>query len=413
MPILIYAPGSRGDVAPFTGLGIRLREAGYDVAVATYAEFGGFVREAGLEFRSIPGDPRGIGATPEGQRWQEGGGGPLGTLRMIKVFREHIAELNEGIFRAGAEGADLVLSNSMAVFTAYHVAQGLRVPLIATPLQPWLPTADAAPDMLVPFPLGPWGNRAVGRISLLTGEQVMNKGVAAERTRLGLPKSGLGALTTSVMRRELPVINGFSPVVAPRLSDWTDAEDGVGFWWPASRPDWAPPAALSDFLAAGPPPIYLGFGSREFSDPAKLNDLVAHAIKLAGVRAVVQAGWAGLDLTSDDVMTIGEAPHEWLFPRMSAVVHHCGAGTTGAGLRAGVPAVGVPAITDQPFWAKRLEAIGASPGWVPFTELSAERLAELIKAAPQHAPRARELAKLVRAEDGAGEVVRRVSRLLG
>ncbi|SDN18248.1 glycosyltransferase [Allokutzneria albata] len=400
MPILVYAPGSRGDVAPFTGLGVRLREAGYEVAIASYDEFGGFVREAGLEFRSIPGDPRGIGATPEGQRWQEGGGGPLGTLRMIKAFRSHLAELNEGILAAGAEGADLLLSNSMAVFTAYHVARELRVPLLATPLQPWVPTADFAPDMLVPFQLGAWGNRAVGRISLLTGEYVMGA-------------KQLGALTTSVMRRELRVINGFSSVVVPPLSDWTEDENGVGFWWPASRPDWEPPAALADFLAAGPPPVYIGFGSREFSDPARLNDLVAHAVKLAGVRAVVQSGWARLELNGDDVLTIGEAPHEWLFPRMAAVIHHCGAGTTAAGLRAGVPAIGVPAITDQPFWAKRLETIGASPGWVPFGELTAERLAALITEAPRHAERARALGELVRAEDGASEVVRRVSRLLG
>ncbi|MFB9905105.1 glycosyltransferase [Allokutzneria oryzae] len=413
MGILIYAPGSRGDIAPFTGLGTRLREAGYEVAVATYEAFGDLVRDAGLEFRGIPGDPRGIGATAEGQRWQEGGGGPRGTLLMMKAFRSHLTELSEGIIEVGARGADLVLANSMAVFTAYHVAEALRVPLFATPLQPWMPTADFPPDMLVSRSIGAWGNQTVGRISLLMGEQLMRKGVLAGRKRLGLPKSGLGALTTSVIRRELPVINGYSPVVVPKPSDWTAEENGVGFWWPVSRPDWQPSTELADFLAAGPPPVYIGFGSREFSDRDRLNDLVANAVKLAGVRAVVQTGWAGLDVTSDDVLTIGEAPHEWLFPRMAAVVHHCGAGTTGAGLRAGVPAVGVPAITDQPFWAKQLERIGASPGWVPFGELSAERLAELIRRAPEHTERTRELSELVRAEDGAGEVVRRVTRLLG
>jgi UDP:flavonoid glycosyltransferase YjiC (YdhE family) len=149
-------------------------------------------------------------------------------------------------------------------------------------------------------------------------------------------------------------------------------------------------------------------------DGERLGDIVSRAVRGAGARAVVQAGWAELDAAGDDVLVVGEVPHDWLFPRMAAVVHHAGAGTTGAGLRAGVPVVPVPVLFDQPFWAARLVALGVSPGSVPLARLSAERLSALIRLAvsePSLRRRAEEVAARVRSEDGAGRIVEAVERL--
>jgi UDP:flavonoid glycosyltransferase YjiC (YdhE family) len=132
------------------------------------------------------------------------------------------------------------------------------------------------------------------------------------------------------------------------------------------------------------------------------------------VRAVVQAGWAGLAAAGDDVLAIDTVPHDWLFPRTAAVVHHAGAGTTGAGLRAGVPAVPVPVLADQPFWADRLARLGVSPGAVRLKRLSVERLAQLIRQAvsePSYRQRATAVAEQVRGEDGASRVVETLGRL--
>ncbi|MFI8854773.1 glycosyltransferase [Streptomyces sp. NPDC053499] len=192
--------------------------------------------------------------------------------------------------------------------------------------------------------------------------------------------------------------------------------DVVGYWWPAEPPGWEPPSRLLDFLASGPPPVYVGFGSMSPGDPERLGHLVAGALKLAGCRGVVHSGWAGLHVCGDDVLTVDEVPHSWLFPRMAAVVHHAGAGTTAAGLRAGVPVVPVPVMLDQRFWASRLASLAVGPGVVPFRRLTAPLLAEAVRRAvreERYARRAREVAAVVRGEDGAGRVVAAVERLGG
>lgn len=140
----------------------------------------------------------------------------------------------------------------------------------------------------------------------------------------------------------------------------------------------------------------------------RLGELVAGAVKQAGVRAVVQAGWAELGGLGADVLAIGDVPHDWLFPRTAAVVHHAGAGTTAAALRAGVPAVPVPVMADQPFWASRLCELGVAPRSLPFADLTAEALAAAITDSltePSHRRRAAELARAIAAEDGAAAVL--------
>jgi len=138
-------------------------------------------------------------------------------------------------------------------------------------------------------------------------------------------------------------------------------------WWPATDPHWTPPPELTGFLDAGPPPVLITFGSMAVLD-ASLPTLIGTALRRAGVRAIVQAGWGGLRVgddgvravSDDGVRAVGDVPHDWLLPRVAAVVHHAGAGTTAAGLRAGVPAVTVPLIADQPFWAARLTRLGVA-----------------------------------------------------
>ncbi|MHB1594835.1 MAG: glycosyltransferase [Streptosporangiaceae bacterium] len=191
----------------------------------------------------------------------------------------------------------------------------------------------------------------------------------------------------------------------------------AGYWWPQHPANWTPPADLERFLAAGPPPVVVGFGSRNPADAARLTGIVSAARRMAGVRMVVQAGWANLGsalAADDDVIVIAEAPHDWLFPRMADVVHHAGAGTAAAGLRAGVPTVSVPMITDQPFWASRIAALGAGPKAIPYNSLSAESLAAAIKDAVSHdsyRTRARHVAEQLAGEDGTLPVLRALDRL--
>ncbi|MFD0823949.1 glycosyltransferase, partial [Micromonospora zhanjiangensis] len=182
---------------------------------------------------------------------------------------------------------------------------------------------------------------SAGHLGQAVGRQVYATASRRLRERANLPPVGLRELARRSAADRWPVLHGFSPAVVPRPADWPAELRVVGYWWPDPATPWRPPPELVDFLAAGPPPVYVGFGSM-VSERDRLADLVTLALRRAGLRGVLQAGWAGLSgvhAENDDLITIGEAPHDWIFPRMAAVVHHAGGGTTAAGLRAGVPAV--------------------------------------------------------------------------
>ncbi|MFF6775508.1 glycosyltransferase [Streptomyces sp. NPDC012637] len=395
MRILIVTAGSRGDVAPFTGLGRRLLEAGHEVAVAAHASFGALVEGCGLEHRLVPGDPQGLI-----RDWARAGSRE-DARALTRAYADGLAD---GVAEAVAGGADLLLTPFGPAPLSRAAGEAFGIPVIGTYLVPAfatgrfpLPHADGTGD------LGPEGNLAAGRDVLRRAEAVFAGAVSRLRGRLGLPD---GAPSAPPDIR--PVFHGFSPLVVPRPDDWPSRVEVTGYWWPARPDGWQPPAELVDFLQAGPPPVFVGFGSMAPGQGERLSELVAAAVRRAGVRAVVQAGWAEVSGRGDDVVAVGDVPHDWLLPRTAAVVHHAGAGTTGAALRAGVPAVPVPVMADQPFWASRLYELGVAPRPLPFRDLTAEALGDAITAClsePAHHRRASELAHGIAAEDGAASLL--------
>ncbi|MCI2421012.1 glycosyltransferase [Saccharopolyspora sp. K220] len=414
MRILIGAAGSMGDVVPYLGLGSRLREAGHEVSLASYELFGDRVRQQGLDFRALPGDPELMGASPDGQRWQEGGAGPRGVLPFMRLIAAHMAELNEAFLAAAQQDADVLLLGGMTMIGGYHIAEGLGLPSMGLGLAPGHPTGEFPPTTVALPSLGRWGNRAISTAVITAGTAALSGSIKQLRISMGLPPAGARRMFHRQDAARWPVFYGFSESVVPRPADWRPGLHVVGYWWPPHPPEWQPPAALVDFLASGPPPVYVGFGSRNPRDAERISEIVSTALRRAGARGVLQAGWAGLAADGDDVINIDEVPHDWLFPQMAAVVHHAGAGTTAAGLRAGVPTVGVPNITDQPFWASRLVALGASPGAVAMKNLTVDRLANLIRAAVQdrtYRDAAETVGQRIRAEDGASHVVNAITQL--
>ena len=240
-------------------------------------------------------------------------------------------------------------------------------------------------------------------------------GVKQLRADLGLPPLGMRAMQKRMAGDAWPIHCGISPAVVPRPDDWRPGVEVVGYWWPDHPGDWAPEPELADFLAAGPPPVFVGFGSLG-AEGERLSELVPAALRRAGVRGVIQAGWGGLAATGDDMLSIGEAPHDRLFPHMAAVVHAAGAGVVAAGLRAGVPAVSVPVGLDQPWWGQRLVKLGAAPDSIVAKKLTVDRLADAVRAAvsdPSYAKAAAAIGERVRAEDGAGATLAAVRSILG
>jgi len=402
--ILIVTAGSRGDVAPFTGLGQRLQEEGHQVAVAAHDTFAGLVRGCGLEHRPLPGDPRDLvraraaaGSAEEARS---------GTVRFLEG-------LGEGIVAAG-QAADVVLTALGPAPLSRVAAEALGLPCLGTYLAPAVPTREfALPGLPQTGDAGPAANLAAGR-ELLAGAGSLYASILPRlRGRLGLPPGRVGG-SHGAEGAVGPVCHGFSPLVVPRPADWPSGVEVSGYWWPARPAGWQPPPSLVDFLAAGPPPVFIGFGSMAPGQGEQLSQVVADAVTQAGVRAVVQAGWAGLTGTGVRIMAVGDLPHDWLFPQVAAVVHHAGAGTTGAGLRAGVPAVPVPVLADQPFWAHRLRDLGVAPEPIYFAKLTAEALSGALREClgePGYRERAASLARRIADEDGAAAVLARIERL--
>jgi UDP:flavonoid glycosyltransferase YjiC (YdhE family) len=403
-----------GDVAPLAGLGRGLREVGHEVAVAAHEPFRVLIESAGLEFRGLRGDPEQLGASEQGQRWQSAGNGPVAMARMARLMVAYMDGMGPDLLAAAQRGADVILVNSVAVFLGYHVAEGLGVPSAGVFPAPLHPTGEFPPASLTMPDLTPSINRVVGRIILASGAQSFARTTKTLRAQLGLPPMRATSLWTHMAQQRWPVFYGFSPSVLPRPADWDQRLQVTGYWWPPTTVGWRPPAELAAFLKAGPPPVFLGLGSRNIDDPVIATTLRA-ALTQAGLRGVVQAGWAGLSVEGDDVLTIGEVPHEWLFPRMAAVAHHCGAGTTAAGLRAGVPTVGIPVLADQPFWAHRLLALGASPATIPVRRLTGHTLATALRAAVDHdqyRSRATALATTLKHEQGTDRVAAALDQLV-
>jgi UDP:flavonoid glycosyltransferase YjiC (YdhE family) len=230
----------------------------------------------------------------------------------------------------------------------------------------------------------------------------------ARREALDLPPMPcLGPMAE--MLRPDPHLYGFSPRVVPRPGDWGANHHITGFW-SLDDPDYEPSAELADFLESGPPPIYVGFGSMHDRDSAGLTTMVLDALEHAGQRGVLHTGWGALEKVPrcERFFPVGSIPHEWLFPRMAAVVHHGGAGTTGAALRAGVPSLVVPFAADQPFWGERTCALGVGPRSIPRKRLTVDNLAEAVRIAvtdPGMRKRASLIGSQIQAEDGVARAV--------
>ncbi|KUL42310.1 UDP-glucose--sterol glucosyltransferase, partial [Streptomyces sp. NRRL F-4489] len=378
MRILLTTAGSYGDVAPYTGLGARLAAGGHEVTLATHDRYAPLARAAGLGFRALPADPRTTGpadapdATPTDRR---------ALMRRAAAF---IDRLGAGMADAVPEDTELLLLSTTTAPLGWHLAEALGIPSAGAYLVPTTPTRAFPPVLSGGRSLGGWGNRAAGRLSLRVVDRLHAGAVRALRARLGLPPASAAAVRRRTEAANWPILHGFSDLLIPRPADWRTGLHITGTWWPHHAPDTQLPPPVEDFLTAGPPPVYIGFGSMSSDHAERLTSIAVRALRRAGLRGLLLTANSALttpDATTphaatpqtatDDILTLpSEVPHALLLPRVAAAVHHCGAGTTAAVLRAGLPSVPVPFTGDQPFWAARLAALGTATAPLPLTALT-------------------------------------------
>ena len=411
MQVTIVTVGSRGDLQPYVALGCGLQAAGHSVRVATHRPYEQFVREYGLAFAPLAGNPREILGSDAGLAWMQSGGNPLRFARSLSRVLEEAVEAMTADVVAACRGTGVILYSTLG-FIAGYAGRKLGIPTFAAPLQP-LNRTRAFPNIGLPQDLP--GGGLVNWLSHLVMEQLFWQPLRPRVNRwleetLDLPPEPLWGPFYYLHREQRPVLYGFSRHVVPKPADWGDHIHLTGYWFLNGSEAWRPPADLLAFLERRPQPIYVGFGSMTTRDPQAFTETVRRALDLTGRSAVVLSGWGALDPADlgPDVYPVEQVPHDWLFPRVAAVVHHGGAGTTAAGLRAGTPTVVVPFFADQNFWAGRVAALGVGPRPLPLNKLSAGRLAAAILQATADES-IREQAALtgrqLRAEDGVQRAV--------
>ncbi|PBP17903.1 isoleucyl-tRNA synthetase [Diplocarpon rosae] len=402
--VVVMVIGSRGDIQPFLKLGKNLKEYGHRVRIATHPAFKEFVeKDSGLEFFSVGGDPAELMA------FMVKNPGMIPTLETLKKGevgrrREQMAEMFEGFWRAcinatdnekdlsnrrmmGAKApfvADAIIANPPC-FAHIHCAERLGIPLHLMFTFPYTPT-QAFPHPLANIKKSNVDPGYANFMSYPLVEMMTWQGLGDLVNTFRVKTLGLEPVSTlwapgQLYRLKVPFTYLWSPGLVPKPKDWGPEIDIAGFVFLDLASSFEPPEDLVKFLDAGEPPVYIGFGSIVVDEPDKFTKMIFEAVEKAGVRALVSKGWGGLgdENTPDNVYMLENTPHDWLFPKVTAVVHHGGAGTTAIGLKCGKPAMIVPFFGDQMFWGAMMSKSKAGPEPVPHKELTVDKLADAIK----------------------------------
>jgi UDP:flavonoid glycosyltransferase YjiC (YdhE family) len=416
--LTILALGSRGDVLPNVILGSALQLAGFRVRVITFENFAPLVDKHGLDFAPVPGDAEAILASSGGLALVES---EQNILKQWRALKQTFWQLTDGITTLLSQPhiwqTDGIINQLPGSFYGRSLAEKLQVPLINVAVIPMLRTKTVP---MVAFPSWPaflpWYNSLTYRLA----EQLVWSGFRQSvnqwrQTVLGLAKRPF--LGNFSQLSYTPTLLGFSQHIVPRPDDWGPNVQITGYWLP-EEPEWTVPDALAQFLADGPPPILVSFGSMSVREPQRLTTLVLEAARLSGQRLILQTGWAGLgqDNLPSAIFALDYAPYRWLFPQLAAVVHHGGSGTTGFGFWAGIPSILTPFLFDQFYWGQRIQTLGVGPVPIPLKQLTAEKLAMAIETAVTNQSirqKAAALGEKIRQENGLETAVRHIERLVG
>ena len=421
-PVVLLASGTRGDVQPFLALAVGLQEAGIPATIAAAPRFRSFVENRGVGFAPLEGNPSDLMDSGSGSMAASVSGGIakgiVSTVRFLRVAQDEYRLMLESA-AAACRPSRAILAGLSSTW-GLSIAEALRVPFISCMLQPFGRTHEF-PSALVPIrvSLGRHYNSLTYRVLEQAMWQPWRRTTNSwRRHQLRLRPFPFAGPWRGLYASGVPCLYGYSPVLAPPPGDWPSNHIVTGSWYLDGEPGWGPPPVLERFLSSGDPVIFIGFGSMGMG--GRFRRLIERAIGLTGLRAVVSTGGsdAHLDLLDNGQRTMvhGDVPHWWLFPRVCAVVHHGGAGTTAEGVRAGVPSIIIPVAADQYFWAERVAALGAGLRPPSRRSLSPAVVAELFRRVtrdPDMREKARRLGAKLREERGVSRAVEGLIPILG
>lgn len=405
MKITILSYGSRDDVQPFLPLSLRLMEEGHSVKLAAPLRFKSFVEEHGIDFVALSGDPEELS-----RRLNNAG---HNFVRLLRELTDHAIEVGADVWRQtekACEDADLILHTFTHAVGAHTLARERSIPDIHIQTFPmFTPTGDY-PNVTLPDLKSPALNRLTHTLSAKIAWWTSQIGFARVRRRAGLPKRKLyWPFDEDPLRPRTPILCAWSPSVLSPSSDWPPDVHVTGYYFFAEDHSYQPPAELLSFLEEGAAPVCITFGSMVNRHKEHIDGILRDALRKTVNRGIMLSGWGGVNRSSStDLLYLDAVPHDWLLPRCKLVIHHGGAGTTAAGLRAGIPNIVVPFMADQSFWGRRVHAQDAGPKPIPVKDLSIDNLTRAIAAADDAGVRksAESIGQRVQNEDGVGETVK-------
>lgn len=373
--------GTRGDVQPFIALCKQLQLHGHQCTIATHDEYKQWIESHHIQFRHVGGNPSELM-----KLCVDNGMFSLRFLREASLtFRAWIDDLLLTAWEA-CQGSDVLIASPVSMAGA-HIAERLKIPYWTAFPMPWTRTRS------FPHPFASTGAAAGEPLSIGTSgvfnamtwvlmEHVLWRGIQGQVNRWRVQTLKLQPTSSGDWEKRVPCLYAFSPSVVPPPPDWPGWIHLCGYWF-LDEPNkgWEPSEKLKKFLnleVKGKQEesqdkrkiVYIGFGSIIVPDPEEMTRVVVEAVEKAGVKAILSKGWStrGRSSSSDtplslslpeSILEVDHVPHDWLFPHLDAVVHHGGAGTTAAGLRAGIPTLIKPFFGDQYFWAGCIQSLGA------------------------------------------------------
>ncbi|THB76418.1 MAG: glycosyltransferase [Desulfobacteraceae bacterium] len=406
MKISILTSGTRGDVQPYIALGKALQEREHDVLIACPENFCSWVEEHGLKSCSIGIDMQAFLQTPEGKKLLSGN-----VLTLIKIWKQIVVPSIQKTLDISWEygkDADLLIYHPKAT-AAIDVAEATGAGLICTALFPLFQT-PAFPFFIFRGNFGPFLNTLSYKLTSLSRiffikmvNKWRTKTLGLGKSQILMPFDGHGA--NPVLR-----LCAVSPSVMKYPETGNAMVHTTGYWFLEEKENWQPDPGFLEFINSGEKPVYIGFGSMTTKDPERLTKEIIQGVQDAGLRAILSTGWGGLKRISlpEGIFLIENAPHDGLFNYVSAVVHHGGAGTTAAGLRAGLPTFICPAAFDQPYWGRLIHALGIGPKPLSIKKLNAKAfskgLADLTRN-ESYRSAAKKIGKRIADENGASRAV--------
>ena len=402
--IAIATIGTQGDVQPYLSLAVALKARGYSVVLGAPADFEDLVTRYGIEFASLGSSIQQFltQARFENAMSQS----MLMNAPALLVQGQLIVDTAARLAWQMSQGADAIIANMNTSF-AIDIAEALKIPVIMSALQPLNTTSEFPVCMYYGPTFGPTLNRL--SYTTMTVQQIYYN-LPRNRLRrelMGLDSRKRGGFFKDTSGSALPTLYAYSPQLSPRPRDWPKSAIVTGFWTLEDNTNWQPSEAFRAFLAKGPAPVYVGFGSMPFG-AERNTQILKEAVALWGGRVVVARGWGGInpDDLPPEIFAIEKAPHDKLFRYV---------GTTAAGLAQGRPTFIVPQTVDQPFWGRRVYELGCGPKPIRLRRLTSENLAGALadlSSTPSYRVAAELLANRMAEEDGVDKAIKVIERVM-